>query len=48
MERISGELNKAPLKGYSINGEEVTLPEGIYDFYITIIDELGYIETIQK
>ena len=48
MQEISGSLNKPVMDAYEIHGEQVDVPEGINDFYITIIGELGYVETRQK
>lgn len=48
MQEISGSLNKPVMDAYEIHEGKIETPEGINDFYITIIGELGYVETRQK
>lgn len=48
MQEISGSLNKAHMDTFDIHEGKIETPEGINDFYITIIGELGYVETRQK
>lgn len=58
MEKISGEPNKKQtleyieeeeqLNVYDLEKGRTDVPEGINDFYVTVIGELGYVETRQK
>ena len=45
---IEAGIENSGLSTFGITGETFETPEEINDFYVTIIDDTGYIETRQK